>query len=400
MKKFLFFLFLILVNLQVMVLAQSFVPGSTYYGRKNYTEYHPGNSPLIFSAPHGGNVSPAIIPDRTCNTPVLVADANTSDLAMRIDSACMIVFGCHPHIIICNMSRKKVDCNRIEADGTCGNSEADIAWTDFHSFLDTAEQTVMAQYGKGFYIDLHGHGHPIQRLEMGYLVHANELRMADSVLDKAADTLRFGLHNLWNINKTTLTLTQLMRGSTSIGTLLALKGYPAVPSQQDPFPQPADPYFDGGYNTDRYSSANGGTIDGLQIEHNFTGVRDTYHNRAVYADTLVRVLKNFLLRYYFNPATLAACQLITTTQEESLSFPELLLFPNPAIREVNLKFNTLQTSINIRMVDAAGQLVMQKSVFHATEVILPLQTVPSGCYSLLIQTSQQQFSRKLIVMPR
>jgi len=393
-------LFVIVLLVGGIVPAQSFVPGTTYYGRKNYITYHAGNSPLIFSAPHGGNVSPSVIPDRTCNSPVLVADANTADLAMRIDSACMIVFGCHPHIVICNMSRKKVDCNRNEADGTCGNSEADIAWQDFHSYLDTAVQAVIADYGKGFYIDLHGHGHPIQRLEMGYLIHNNQLALADSVLNKAADTIRFGMHHLWSINQPSLSLTQLLRGPDAIGTQLAQRGYPAVPSQQDPYPLPGDPYFDGGYNTDRYGSANGGAIDGFQIEHNLTGVRDTYHNRAVYADTLIQVMKTFLLKYYFNPATLSGCKLVTGEPELAVSNLHTVIYPNPVTNTLTVHFPQMEGYSTLSLINLQGQIISCHTYQQTSDVLLDLENTPSGLYFLRLQSGNQDETQKLLILPR
>ena len=54
--------------------AQGYIPGTTYYGINQYTEYHPGTLPIIFSAPHGGPLTPANIPDRTCNSPTVVTD--------------------------------------------------------------------------------------------------------------------------------------------------------------------------------------------------------------------------------------------------------------------------------------------------------------------------------------
>lgn len=357
---------------------QAFVPGMTYYGANKFTEYHVGNSPLIFTAPHGGNISPDSIPDRTCNSPVLGADANTADLAMRIDSACMKVFGCHPHIIICNMSRKKVDCNRTRSEGTCGNTTAALAWDDFHRFADSACKAVTDQYGKGFYIDLHGHGHAIQRLEIGYLLHGSDLRLTDATLNSYADTIRFGLHNLLMKNKPSLTLSGLIRGSNAFGTLLAKKAYPSVPSQQDPYPQSGDPYFDGGYNTVRYSSAYSGTIDGLQIEHNYTGVRDSYHNRAVYADSLAKVLKDFLLTYYFSPATLAGCKMTTFSEEYMSNESSINIYPNPAQNSLNISFSEDVSLIEI--CNELGEVVLNRQVKSSSNLTLDISSLKNGLY--------------------
>src|SRR5688572_14993832 len=71
--------------------AGGFVPGTSYFGDNNYVEYIAGNMPVIFSAPHGGTLTPASIPVRNearCGPDVTtVSDANTQDLVRRIQQA-------------------------------------------------------------------------------------------------------------------------------------------------------------------------------------------------------------------------------------------------------------------------------------------------------------------------
>ncbi|NNF26947.1 MAG: hypothetical protein HKN73_07005, partial [Gemmatimonadetes bacterium] len=50
---------------------------ASQYGREHYTEYVPGELPLIVSAPHGGGLRPDEIPDRTWG--VTAADRETVD---------------------------------------------------------------------------------------------------------------------------------------------------------------------------------------------------------------------------------------------------------------------------------------------------------------------------------
>ncbi|SVC36320.1 uncharacterized protein METZ01_LOCUS289174, partial [marine metagenome] len=47
-----------------------YIAGETYYGRNSYTEYRPGNLPIIIGTPHGGSEKPEEIPDRTWGTTV------------------------------------------------------------------------------------------------------------------------------------------------------------------------------------------------------------------------------------------------------------------------------------------------------------------------------------------
>ncbi len=53
-----------------------------YNGVGNYTTYYPGNSPIILSAPHGGDLTPDDIPNRTWGT--TVTDTNTKQLTLAI----------------------------------------------------------------------------------------------------------------------------------------------------------------------------------------------------------------------------------------------------------------------------------------------------------------------------
>src|SRR5215510_13577731 len=79
-------------------------PGQSYFGRHNYIEYIAGNSPLILSATHGGNLTPAEIPDRTdaaCGANVTTtADLNTRELVIAMQQAIHARFGTFPHVVI------------------------------------------------------------------------------------------------------------------------------------------------------------------------------------------------------------------------------------------------------------------------------------------------------------
>src|SRR5262245_36095395 len=164
-----------------------YTPGQSYFGRNNYTEYIAGNSPLILSATHGGSLTPAEIPDRTdaaCGATVTTtADLNTRELIIAMQQAIHARFGTFPHVVINHLHRKKLDANRPINEAACGNSDAALAWLEFHAFTDAAKLAVVNGPGKGWYMDMHGHGHSIQRLELGYLLSAAELRQPNSVLD-------------------------------------------------------------------------------------------------------------------------------------------------------------------------------------------------------------------------
>jgi hypothetical protein len=265
-------------------------------GANGYTEYHVGTLPIILSVPHGGDLTPTSIPDRTCNSPVTVTDGNTLQLGHLIDTAFVNLLGCHPHLICCNLKRTKIDCNRNLADGACGNPEAEVAWNEFHDWIDSAQTLAQNAWGAGnaLYIDLHGHGHTVQRLELGYLLYGSELVYTDSVLNTPTYVNLSSLQCLVPTNLNGYTHAELLRGNHALGTYLETAGYPSVPSLAQPDPDTL-PYFSGGYNTINYTcNVSASSVPGLQIECNYTGVRDTYANRKAFADSLAAVVVRYM----------------------------------------------------------------------------------------------------------
>jgi hypothetical protein len=247
------------------------VPGRACFGRNGYIEYIPGDLPVVISVPHGGALAPAAIPDRTSGT--TVTDSNTIDLGRAISAAFSARSARAPHVVIVHLRRTKLDANRELVEAAQGNADAINAWTEYHAFIEQAMAAVRQRSGTGFYIDLHGHGHAIARLELGYLLTAGTGATSSLRLIASSSPLPFSA---------------LLRGPTSLGGLLE-PGVPSVPSPSNPSPG-ADEYFNGGYSTSRHTA----TLPGLQIESHFAGVRDTAASRAAFADSLVRAIATFL----------------------------------------------------------------------------------------------------------
>lgn len=269
--------------------------GETYYGTSQYVEMIAGDLPVIISAPHGGTQTPAGIPDRDDPDAVTVRDANTDALALTIHETFDASTAGTPHTVIMHLHRRKLDANREIGEAAEGNATAERAWREYHSFLDAARADIERRHGRGFYADIHGHGHDIQRLELGYLLSASDLAADDAVLNGITIVNRSSIRALATAGLQTHA--ELLRGDDSLGTLFELAGYPAVPSSHQPSPG-SDPYFTGGYSTRRHGSREGGTIDGVQIEANMQGVRDTEQNRAAFAAALVDVLRGWLTTQY------------------------------------------------------------------------------------------------------
>lgn len=279
------------------------------FGANGYIEYIPGDSPIIISAPHGGDLRPDSIPDRTrerCpGSAVLGNDRNTQELTRQIRTSFFERYGRYPHVIINRLARRKLDANRGAEQAACGAPQAEAALVEWHRFIEQARRQVIRDHGKGWYIDLHGHGHPKQRLELGYLLRGSDLDRSDAAMDaNAALKARSSVATL--VSATGAPFSAIIRGPQSLGTLYARNGFPSVPSASDPQVL-GDPFFPGGGNARRHGcSADaaraggepGGTICGMQIETHFAGVRDTAENRKRFGDATALVFGEFLRTHY------------------------------------------------------------------------------------------------------
>jgi hypothetical protein len=356
------------------------------YGTNNYTQYHVGTLPIIISAPHGGLVTPAGIPDRTCGSPTYDLDSKTIELARQMDTALFNLTGCHPHLIICNLRRTKVDCNRNITDGACGNVDAINAWTDFHDFIDTAQLISQNQYGgKALYIDLHGHGKQPYRLELGYGLQGIAYNNSDSTLNTSGYISASSIENLVNTNVSGSSHAQLLRGPFALGTLFANAGFPSVPSQQSPTTG-GFPYFPGGYNTFHYTCIFAGSnFDGLQIECD-SAVRFGYSNRKKFADSTAIVLSKYLLVHQ-NLNLQTNCGLTTSLIDKNTSKNNSIkVFPNPVLDILKFSSENIIGNYELIIFNALGEVVLKAT----NENELNVTYLTSGLY--FIRLSDEQHS--------
>jgi hypothetical protein len=270
-----------------------FEAGETYFGRQNYIEYEVGELPLVISAPHGGYLNPVEMPERTFG--VTAQDRRTQELTRALADEIERRSGKRPHVIISLLHRLRLDPNREIVEAAQGDPFAEQAWREFHEFIERASDAVEATFVKGLYLDMHGHGHPIDRIELGYRLSSADLSVPDQFLDTGGRVEKSSVRQL--AADVDVSFAELIRGPTSLGGLLQARGYRTVPSPADPDPG-GNPYFTGGYNTQRHGSAEGGGISGVQFEHHFPGLRETTETRAAYVVQLVDALEVFLQTYY------------------------------------------------------------------------------------------------------
>ncbi len=346
---------LLIISSYSLILGQTYVPGEIYYGRNEYTAYYAGDLPLIFSAGHGGSLTPSEIPDRTYGT--TVTDSKTKETALAIRTAVYSFTGRYPHVIISNLKRTKLDPNREIVEAAQGNQWAEQAWNEYHGFIESAKDSVTKNYGKGLYIDQHGHGHAIKRLELGYLLSLSNLQLSDEQLNSQTYINKSSIRAL--TDESQFTFAEIVRGAKSIGTLFEDRGIPAVPSTNQPDPGSGNSYFTGGYSTVRHGSRDGGTVSGVQIEAYYTGIRNNAENRENYAEILTEALDVYFQEHF-------GWDGIITDVFDIIQIPgEFILYqnyPNPFNGNTTISFSIpSQGFVSLNIYDINGRAIKHLS---------------------------------------
>lgn len=367
------------------------------YGTNNFVEYQVGTLPLVISVAHGGNLEPASIPNRTCNNAVTVTDAQTIETALAIKNYLFAKTGCYPHLIINNLKRTKLDPNRNISDAACGNPQAETAFTEFHNFITTARNAANQQFNNNtFFVDLHGHGNSIQRIELGYLLYDDELELSDSVLNTQQYVNYSSIGNLALSNLNNYSHAELLRGQKAFGTLLENQGYPAVPSQIIPFPGTNSNYFSGGYITVNHTCYTAGiNINGLQMELNFSGIRDTHVNRTQFAMGFSEAMLDYLNTHFqmnWNNCT-------PLSADTKALDRKIVLYPNPiSVGEPVYFNNILNRQFNYVVYNIFGQVVKYGQLTEAANRIQP-QKLSTGLYFIHLQDQFSKYAevKKLVI---
>ena len=249
-----------------------YTPGDLVSDGQGYIQYRVGNTPVIITVPHDGTLVPSNMADRMGNTERAV---NTRKVAEQF----AVFFnansnGLFPHIIYNNVSRTKLDPDANLMDGAQGNSYANLSYGTYHSYLQTAIDSVEAHFDAGILLNLVEHNHSVQQIELGYLLSAENLNLSDSGLN--AYESESSLNQLSSISASSFA--EVIRGYSSFGNLLfgaSYNGYTfnVVPTLDNPTPG-TNPYLSGGYTLQSYGSSDSGKINAIDIATPYVGYRD------------------------------------------------------------------------------------------------------------------------------
>jgi len=270
-----------------------------------YVTYEPGDLNLIISVPHGGSCKPKDIPNRVAdaelgnthadvlgsakNSSIKVCiknDVFTVHLARLLAKALERQTGKRPYIVINRLHRIKLDCNRKVEEAALGEPDAVIAWKAYHDAIETAK---VAIGGRGLLLDIHGHSHAENWVELGYGVSRTRMNLGNY---GPSDTSIRSLHEWCQMQDASKHISELLSGHKSLGGLLEKAGYKVVPSPKHPSPKTGN-YFSGGYSILRHGSKDIGCIDAIQIESPFK-LRSIVSKRWKYAKSLARAVAEFL----------------------------------------------------------------------------------------------------------
>ena len=272
-----------------------YTPGDIITDSQGYISYRVGNTPIIITVPHDGTLNPSTFPDRAG---ALARAENTRKIAEQF----AYFFnansnGLYPHIIYNNVSRNKLDPDLNQMDGAQGNSYANLSYGTYHSFLQTAIDSVEAYFDAGILLNLVEHNHSNQRVELGYLLSASDLDLTNLQLNSYSG--QSSVSHIANLSSSSFA--EVIRGYNSLGTLIVGSSYTsndvnytfgAVPTLDTPTIGSSD-YSTGGYTITQYGSSNGGKINGIDVATPFAGFRDNANAYRALAVILEGSVKSF-----------------------------------------------------------------------------------------------------------
>ncbi|WP_461534025.1 N-formylglutamate amidohydrolase [Sinomicrobium sp.] len=263
----------------------------TYADKHYQSEYLVGDAPLVLSVPHGGTMNPLDIPDRSCKGAVLGRDTHTIELTREIQKILVEEYGVKPHVVVSNLSRRKVDLNRAIERGTCGNEEAKPAWQQYHNYVDTALKEVLKKHKNALLLDMHGHAIRIERLQLGYLIGGEKIAEAYKGNELQELARKSSVQNLIPIGEEQK-LQELLFGENAFGTLAENNGVRSVPSKQDPHPKEGERYLSRGYITQHYTTPDYPKVHGIQVEINREVRSD--EGRKKYAGKMAKTIVEYM----------------------------------------------------------------------------------------------------------
>ncbi len=253
-----------------------YVPGEIASDIDGYIQYYVGNTPIIITVPHGGEINPSIIPDRN-------GESEKSENTIGIAQYFYTTFtsgnnNLYPHIIINNIDRAKLDPDTNIESGAQSNYST-IYYNRYHNYIQAAVDSTEEYFDVGMLVNLVGHKDDSQKIELGYLVSLNDLNQSDTALSNS--NVQTSINSIASLSSSTLAET--IRGFDSVGgkimDLSCCKPiyytFDVTPSPDFPIPD-NDDYNIGRYTLLTYGSQNSiSKISAIEFSTPFLNHRDS-----------------------------------------------------------------------------------------------------------------------------
>jgi N-formylglutamate amidohydrolase len=202
-----------------------------------------GELPIVISAPHGGRRAIPDCPLRIDTSRpqfVTVLDTSSDQLAEETAREVEKALGKKPWLVIARFSRKYVDANRSEQNGT--ESDAGRAvYRRYHQALEEAVGEVRKQFQHGLLLDFHAQGADSKTVFRG----TNNLASVKTTLDHFGD--------------------ESINGPESFLGKLESQGITIFPPRAQ-FRDKENKSFNGGFITQTYGATSKRGIDAIQLE--------------------------------------------------------------------------------------------------------------------------------------
>jgi hypothetical protein len=154
---------------------------------------------------------------------------------------------------------------------------------------------------------------------------------------------------------------------------------------QDPFPGLTNNYFSGGYNTVTHTSYTpGNAVDGLQMECNYSGVRNNYLNRKAFGDVFANVFFEYL-NAHFNSILSTNCGILAideTVNEELIS-----ITPSLSDGSIPLVLTNVEEGATFSIYNLSGFGILSGKLSQDGKLTLP-QSIPAGYYIVSVQNEK------------
>ncbi|KAG0309481.1 hypothetical protein BGZ98_001993 [Dissophora globulifera] len=254
----------------------------------------------------------------------------------------------YPHVVVFRVPRLYVDVNRnITGENAIADHPiSEAAWREYHDLIDHVQKIMLQQRtqqqkdkekqekrqsdiptlqnGPGLLLDIHGHVHATNLIEIGYLLNGSVLAMDDGQLDAHAESLAkessirslisrialAGTDPMSTLSPTSppsleyddkkMTFSTLLRGQNeSLGGLLQSQGLGALPSPDHEAPCQKCIFFFGGYTTQSHGSRDrDDSVDAIQLELPRTLRLVSKEEGREIGMRLARAVVEFMAKYY------------------------------------------------------------------------------------------------------